>query len=110
MGSETRSTELRWEILSLAKQLLAGQLGVIATARALAPFLHDADSELGEILLTFTAIDSETDTLPLGHVRHEWSAEALARKDREIAEAEDLYRSTAIDAATRLVHLLEPSQ
>jgi hypothetical protein len=110
MGSETRSAALKGKILFLAKQFLAGQAGVIATARALALFRHDAGSELGEILLTFATIDSETDALPLGHVRQHWSTQALERKDLEIAEAEDFYRSAAIDAATRLVHLLEPPQ
>jgi hypothetical protein len=109
MSGEAQSTGASSEILFLAKQFLAGQLGVIETARALSPLRHYANSEVSEVLLAFTVIDSETDCLPLGKVRQHWTAEALERKDREFVEAEDFYRSTAIDAATRLVHLLEPT-
>jgi hypothetical protein len=100
-----RASKIR--VLSLAKQLLAGRLGVIAAARELAPLRHDAEPELSEILLVFTGIASETDGLPVGAVRRQWSAEALERKDREIAEAEEFYRGSAMEAATRLVRLLE---
>jgi hypothetical protein len=55
-----------------------------------------------EDLTTFVAIDSETDALPVGHVRQHWSAEALARKDVEIRHAEELYRQVALEAAGRL--------
>ena len=105
MGDDYRASEIR--VLSLARQLLAGQLGVIAAARALASLRHDAQPELSEILLVFTAIASETDDLPVGEVRQHWSTEALERKDREIAEAEEFYRDSAVKAATRLVRLLE---
>jgi hypothetical protein len=110
MDDERRLREPGREILLLAKQFLSGQSGVIATARALAPFRHDAGSELREILLTFAGIDSETDSLPIGEVRKHWSSGTLKRKDLEIANAEDRYRSAAVEAATRLVQLLERSQ
>jgi len=51
-------------------------------------------------------IDSETDTLPLGEVRQYWNAEALERKDREIAEAEAFYGDAVREVASRLVRLL----
>ena len=59
------------------------------------------------MLLTFTGIDSETDTLPIGEVRKVWSREALERIDPEIQHAEQLYRETAIKAATQIILLLE---
>jgi hypothetical protein len=40
-------------------------------------------------------------------VRQHWSREALESKEREIAEAEDYYHDTAIEAAYRLVQILE---
>jgi hypothetical protein len=95
------------QILSLAKQLLTGQLGVIAASRELSPLRHEVESELAGVLVVFTAIDSETDALPIGEVRQHWSQEALERKDREITDAEEHYRDTAMEAATRLLQLLE---
>jgi hypothetical protein len=94
------------QILSSAKQLLSGQLGIIAAARQLSAFRH-FDPELGTPLRVFVGIASETDDLPIGEVRQQWSAEALERKDREIVEAEQTYRDSAIEAATELVRLLE---
>ena len=57
--------------------------------------------------MTLIAIDSETDALPVGEVRREWSPDALKRKDKESTEAEDFYRDSAINAATKLIRLLE---
>jgi hypothetical protein len=108
MNDGDRARQMR--VLSLAKQLLAGQLGVIAAARGLASLRHDAEPELNEILLVFTGIDAETDALPVGEIRQHWNAEALERKDREIAKAEEFYRASATEAATRLVRLLEVLQ
>jgi hypothetical protein len=70
---------------------------------------HDAEPQLGKILLTFAGIDSETDTLPIAGVRKEWNLEALERKDREIAEAEQFYRDSAMNAAAELIRLLDVS-
>jgi hypothetical protein len=95
------------QILSLARQFLGGQLGVIAAARELSPLRHEVEAELAEVLLVFTGIDSETDTLPIGDGRQHWSLEALERKDREIMEVEKFYRQPATEAATRLLQLLE---
>ncbi len=95
------------QILSLAKQFLGGQLGVIAASRKLSPLRHEVEAELAEVLVVFTGIDSETDTLPIGDVREHWSPEALERKDREIIEVENFYRQPATEAATRLLQLLE---
>jgi hypothetical protein len=95
------------QILSLAKQFLGGQLGVIAASRKLSPLRHEVEAELAEVLIVFTGIDSDTDTLPIGEVRQHWSPEALERKDREIIEVENFYRQSATEAAMRLLQLLE---
>jgi hypothetical protein len=97
----------RFQILHAARQLIAGQLGVIAASRLLSHFRHEAEPKVAEVLLTFVGIDSETDALPIGAVRENWSPEALKRKDREIAEAEQFYRETALNAAAELLRLLD---
>jgi hypothetical protein len=94
-------------VLSLAKQLLAGQLNVIAAARQLSALRHDFDPELDTPLRVFVGIASETDDLPVGELRQYWASDALERNDREIAEVERLYHDSAIEAATKLVRLLE---
>jgi len=101
------SNQLRVQILHVAKELIGGRLGVIAASRELSQLRHDVEPQLAEILLTFTGIDSETDTLPIGRVRKEWNRDALDRKDREIAEAELFYRDSAMTAAAELIRLLD---
>lgn len=102
-----RQKEVRVQILRIARQVLAGEVGIIAASRELGYLRHEVEPQLANILVTFTAIDSETDALPVGDVRKEWSPEALHRKDKEIADAEDFYRDMAINAATELIRLLE---
>jgi hypothetical protein len=86
---------------------LLGKIGVIAASRELGYLRHEVEPRIAEILVTFAAIDSETDALPIGTVRKEWNQEALRRKDEEIAEAEQFYRDTAMNAAVELIRLLE---
>jgi hypothetical protein len=102
-----RQEQIRAHILHVARQLVAGEIGVIAASRDLGYLRHEVEPQLANVLVTFTGIDSETDALPLGHVRKEWSPDALKHQDKEIAEAEDFYRETAINAATELIRLLE---
>jgi len=105
--SSDREAIVRAQVLSLARQLLAGKLSVIAAARGLSALRCDFDPDLQTELRTFVGIDSETDDLPIGEVRKYWSREALERKDREIAECERIFRDNAIEAAIELIRLLE---
>ena len=107
MSDSQYRAKVEAQVLSLAKQLLAGRLGVITAARKLSCFRYDFDPDLSTPLTVFIGIASETDDLPVGEVRQYWAANALERKDREIAEAERFYRDSAIEAATELVRLLE---
>jgi hypothetical protein len=102
-----RQEQIRVHILHIARQLVVGEIGVIAASRELGYLRHEVEPQLANVLVTFTAIDSETDALPVGNVRKEWSPDVLGRKDKEIAEAEDFYRESAISAATELIRLLE---
>jgi len=99
-------------MLSLAKRLLSGELGIIAGARELSGFedeVGQVEPEIGAVLTTFVGISSETDALPVGDERRHWSAAALEREDRKIAEAENTWRTNALDACARLISLIEAS-
>lgn len=102
-----RQNHVRSHILHVAKQLVAGNIGVIAASRELGYLRHEVEPRIAEILVTFAAIDSETGALPIGTLRKEWNQEALRRKDQEIAEAEQFYRDAAMNAAVELIRLLE---
>jgi hypothetical protein len=101
------SEDVRSQILFIAKKLLGDQISAIAASRELSPLRHQVSKEIAEVLIVFTTIDSETDTLPIGEVRQHWTPEALKHKDREITEAENLYRDAAREAADHLLRLLE---
>ncbi|MCD2515246.1 hypothetical protein LQ564_02845 [Massilia sp. G4R7] len=53
--------------------------------------------------VTFVAIASETDDLPLGAVQEHWDRDALARLQPEIEEAEQWASSVAADACRSLI-------
>ena len=98
----------QWEehcrmIRARALELIEGRLSVIESARALSKLTYWTGLSIDPDLTVFVAIDSETDTLPVGNVRTHWAKHALEREDVDIAKAEDLYRSRALEAAHRLV-------
>jgi hypothetical protein len=100
-------TAVRAQMLALASGLLAGEVGIIEAARKLWRFGDGIEPEIASLLDVFTAIDSETDALPVGKERVHWNREALAREDVKISAAERLWHDHAMEAATQLVWLLE---
>jgi hypothetical protein len=105
-GARAREYFLRGKIVAICEAVLREEIGVIAASRKLSRlgfdlFLgRDADFEL------FDAVDSETDHLPVDSERQNWSRDALARKDEEIAKAESASRDEAFAACRKLIHRL----
>ena len=93
--------------MAICESVLAEEIGVIAGSRRLKRLgwqlygAHDPD------FITFVAVDSETDHLPVDSERANWSAEALARKDKEIAQAEKLYQEVVFLACRKLIERLQ---
>lgn len=109
MRNEQYSAFLRGKIVAICEAILHEEIGVIAGSRRLnrleAELLHN---EVGwfqrdEDFLTFVAIDSETDHLPVDSERRNWSVDALERKDEEIAKAEAFYQGDAFAACRKLI-------
>jgi hypothetical protein len=99
--------QVRERIRVLARGLISGDLGVIAAARELISFRDGVEPEIGELLMVFVAINSESDTLPIGKERSLWASRALDRLDPEIKAAEQSWREDAVAASTHLLRLLE---
>jgi hypothetical protein len=109
MRNETYSAFIRGKIVAICEAMLNEEIGVIAGSRRLrwldaellnkevGCFEHDED------FLTFAAIDSETDHLPVDSERRNWSVEALERKNKEIAKAEAFYKDDALAACRKLI-------
>jgi hypothetical protein len=89
-------------IRACALDLIEGRLSVIESARELSRLTFWSGFKDDPDLSSFVAIDSETDTLPVGEVRKHWATHALELEDVEISKAEELYRCAAIESARRL--------
>ena len=89
MSREDYLQSCRLAVIETASEMLEGRMSFLLGSRALWRLLCElgydvADGDMG----VFTAIDSETDALPLGEVRQYWDQTALERLEPEIREAE----------------------
>jgi hypothetical protein len=116
MSSESYRLNLEYrasvdeELRRVVLCLLEGEIGVIAASRALGQLRHHiapAWPEMGEALLPFIAVDSDTDALPIGAERAMWARSALAIEDHKIAEAEERFRDPIRAACHRIMALLD---
>lgn len=94
---------LRGKIVAICEAALAEEIGIIAASRRLSALGWELFEQQHENFITFDAVDSETDDLPVDIERKNWSAEALQRKDVEIAEAEATYRNNVLAACRKLI-------
>jgi hypothetical protein len=97
------------EILIAANDFLSGRLGVIAVSRKLSHYrsiVEQARPDLAVALITFVAVDSETDALPLGPVRQMWHPSTAEIEDQKIKEAQEHYQKYIRDACDEIIQLL----
>lgn len=100
----SETNDARRRVVAVAEAVLSGRVGVIEGARQLVALRSSVtNNDLDDDFIAFIAIDSETDTLPVGEVRKLWAADSLIAKDREIEGTEELYRDGAVEACRRLV-------
>jgi hypothetical protein len=97
---------LRGKIIAICEAALAEEIGIIAASRRLSALGLELFDGHHENFITFDAVDSETDHLPVDIERRNWSEEALKRKDAEIAHAEALYKNDVIEACRKVIELL----
>ena len=94
----------RQRVVDLAGQILSSSIDVLEGALQIHALrsqanVDDADAEFD----AFTAVVSETDALPIGRQRAFWAAEALARKEPELARARSCARAALESACTNLI-------
>ncbi|HKV34162.1 MAG TPA: DUF2489 domain-containing protein [Pyrinomonadaceae bacterium] len=94
---------LRGKIVAICEAALAEEIGIIAASRRLSALGLELFERRHEDFITFDAVDTETDHLPVDKERKNWDAEALKRKDAEIAEAEAIYKNNVITACRKLI-------
>lgn len=104
MKNERQIRDVKGKAVETAKDMLEGRVGIIEGSRLMQKLLWQTEiTEDDPDLLSFMAIDSETDDLPVGEERRHWSTQALRERDVEIRRCEALYRQTAIEACRRII-------
>jgi hypothetical protein len=79
----------RQRIAETAETMLSGQCSYIEGARRIDDMLDSARLDRFEKpFITFVAIASETDAVPIGELREQWHVEARKKLEPEWAEAE----------------------
>lgn len=97
------------ELVSAAEDFLAGNVGVIATARKMRLHLHTLSShrtDLAEATLHVGGIASETDALPIGKLREIWHPSTGPIEDAKVKRAEDFYRLYMFNACRQIIGAL----
>lgn len=91
------------QIVVVARQILSGELGLVAGARRLSCLRFDVDAKHDPDFAFFVGVDSETDHLPLEEVRSRWSSDALKVKDEELQRYETTVRGRALEVCQHLI-------
>src|ERR1700722_9284950 len=95
--------QARTEIAEVCQTMLGGTLSYIEGSRLVCQLLKAANLEqLEPPFVTFVAISSETDNVPVGKFRDQWHPEAKIRHAQEWENAEQYAKNTG-EAACRSV-------
>jgi hypothetical protein len=104
MASSEEQAHALAAIVDAAQALLRGVSGVIAVARIIDANAHVVDPDMNdEELLTFKAIDDQSDHLAVGEMLENWHPTLRDAKRREVEEFEAFYREQACRVAAALV-------
>ena len=107
MKNEPYSNFIRGKIVAVCESVLREEIGVIAGSRRLKSLGFEVFNDHDADFMIFAVIDSETDHLPVGWERKNWSPEALKNKDQEIAEFESVCKEEAFKACRTLIQRLD---
>ena len=103
MKNQEHSIFIRGKVVAICEAMLREEIGIIASSGRLTGLGFELFDDHDEDFLTFVAIDSETDHLPVDFERQNWSVEALERKDKEIADYEANAKVDAFEACRKLI-------
>jgi len=91
------------EVVSTARGILSGAIGIVEGARQLTKLGHALGVDRDPEFIFFVGVDSETDHLPVGEVRRHWAADALQRTDEELRGCESFFRDRAFRVCQSLI-------
>ncbi len=91
------------QIAAVAQGMLCGDIGIVDGCRQLVRLYCRLDEGVDELFALIVAVESETEDLPLGEARSQWSEEALSRKDAEVNAYIGQVREVVLEACEALV-------
>lgn len=92
------------QAVALAQAILDGREPVVPSAQRMSALLRKLGLEDSDPAASpFRTIVRQTAHLPIGNERQYWDAQALERKDREIAQVEAAARDSAFAACREII-------
>ncbi len=99
--SEPEVALARMEMAAAAEAMLRGAVSYIEGSRIICSLMHDAGVDvLAEPFVAFVSISSQTEIVPIGKVREQWSAEARLSHACDWERAEQ-FAQKALEAECR---------
>lgn len=103
--NEQHTNSTRQKVVATAKAMLARELNFVVGARTICSLKDDAAVRSDDAdFMIFVAIDSETDSYPLGDVRQYWNTDSLEKLQPEIQAAEDWAYKLGAQACSSLIN------
>jgi hypothetical protein len=94
----------RERVVQLAASILSGSIGAIEGSRVLASLQHEVEvADDDADFRDFASIASQTDALPVGQERKNWSIRALTRSIAEVNDGETWARQQIDEACRSLI-------
>jgi hypothetical protein len=91
-------------VLRIACEILDGSTPLLLGCRRICAPIHSLGIDREEPFVTFIAVQSETDHLPLNpDIRKLWNAQALVEQDKEITRATEWAKEMVITACQEVV-------
>jgi hypothetical protein len=81
----------------------------VETSRLITSLAHRLDASVSELLVGFTAIDSETDAFPIGKVWEMWNLDALRREDDQLKGYEESVAEAMHEMCKKVVAMFGPA-
>lgn len=90
-------------VVDLAKGIKDGSVSMFPAVHELLHYAYSLDDYGMPFFVTLRGVDSEMDALPTGVDRRYWNADALGKKDVEIARLAKVYQEPIFDACEQII-------
>ncbi|MBU0944258.1 MAG: DUF2489 domain-containing protein [Proteobacteria bacterium] len=99
-----KRTSERAELVSVANDIINGQIHLIEGVRKICSLRHTVDDPDNSVFMPIRAIESETDHFPLGEIRSRCAVEYLERIDAEMKDYLDEAKQDILDACNEIIN------